>query len=256
MQTIIEELKSFNSAVEFQKGHTHLYGWFDRIVDRLENTELSDLEKEAVCATRQILLYEIDCFGCSSLMRLWIARCFVCAFELLPFIPDEDKEFYYADSRIVFCRLIKLCKVDELIPLKIRAYYCEDFMELGDFETVALLIYDFFKYSDAGRRPRDMSEERYFYDSFMNGYKYYGLYLSKTHDYSKCKEWFDVLNPAHLKALWEMGFANNQCSSKLQLMIGEVFVLQLLMLYDWEKEFPFACNLWKSKNQSKIISEL
>lgn len=39
-------------------------------------------------------------------------------------------------------------------------------------------------------------------------------------------------------------------------MIGEVLVLQLLMLYDWEKEFPFACNLWKSKNQSKIISEL
>ena len=60
MQTIIEELKSFNSAVEFQKGHTHLYVWFDRIVDRLKNTELSDLEKEAVCATRQILLYEIS----------------------------------------------------------------------------------------------------------------------------------------------------------------------------------------------------
>lgn len=80
MQTIIEELKSFNSAVEFQKGHTHLYGWFDRIVDRLKNTELSDLEKEAVCATRQILLYEIDCFGCSSLMAFMDSKMFCLCF--------------------------------------------------------------------------------------------------------------------------------------------------------------------------------
>lgn len=262
---ILNQLHKFSNKLNNASGHYHLYGMYERLIEKLKTERLGAEEEDELTDILSSLISEMKVYQCYP---YWAARCFLCADGFVDCLSAESEARVYREELCsVFSMYVDNGMVVYLEPSLVNKYH--RLTNKGDDEValLALLrdkgitdtyminrIYEkcsarkcfghkerimsvaicvCFECCDAGRRPHDMYDKKSFLRNFKCGYNLSKEYLAETHDYAAYREWFKLLDPIHIgKLLTSISWTSR--NEEIICMLDETLSLQIEMLKDWK----------------------
>jgi len=210
----IQQLQDFQHRLLNNKGHKHLYKFFDKIYSGLKEKESLNVEEVDEIINTIIKLkneammffypsYSMKCMECAENLNSIVNN------SLLSKFIRELKEYHIEKTFWNF-----------FVTESFRNYVYE-LKETKEYDKILKIIKKCFAFSDSGRRPRNLEIEIQMKNLVIFGHDLLDWYLLQTSDIECFSEIYEYIDVFHLQNIYE-NFDNTKWNEEVNCITTSI----------------------------------